>query len=163
MTLLVFSLAPVIWPHNLAANQAGPPPSQGGPAPPYTQQGPEQLQQLVAPIALYSDQLVAQILTASTFPEQVVEADRWVHDHHHLHGKALAQAVDQMPWDPSVKALTAFPNVLGNMDKNLSWTSSLGDAYYNQAQDVMDAVQAMRHRAQQAGSLQTYVAGCGHR
>jgi hypothetical protein len=70
-------------------------------------------------------------------------------------GDALAQAVDQQPWDPSVKALTAFPSVLGNMDKNLSWTSSLGDAYYNQQQDVMDAVQEMRQRAQEAGNLKT--------
>jgi len=98
---------------------------------------------------------VAQILAASTFPEHVVEADQWVHAHPDLKGEALAQAVDQQPWDPSVKALTAFPSVLGNMDKNLSWTSSLGDAYYNQEQDVMDAVQAMRQRAQEAGNLKT--------
>jgi len=123
------------------------------PAPPYTQQTPEQLQQLVAPIALYPDSLVAQILAASTFPEQVVEADRWVQAHPDLKGEALGQAVDQQPWDPSVKALTAFPSVLGNMDKNLSWMSSLGDAYYNQQQDVMDAVQVMRRRAEQAGNL----------
>jgi hypothetical protein len=113
------------------------------------------LQQLVAPIALYPDSLVAQILAASTFPEQVVEADRWVQANQDLKGDALGQAVDQQPWDPSVKALTAFPSVLGNMDKNLSWTSSLGDAYYNQQQDVMDAVQVMRQRAQQAGNLKT--------
>ena len=119
------------------------------------QQTPEQLQQLVAPIALYPDSLVAQILAASTFPEQVVEADRWVQAHPDLKGDALGQAVDQQPWDPSVKALAAFPSVLGNMDKNLSWTSSLGDAYYNQQQDVMDAVQVMRQRAQQAGNLKT--------
>ena len=67
----------------------------------------------------------------------------------------MAQALDQQPWDPSVKALAAFPSVLGNMDKNLSWTSSLGDAYYNQQQDVMDAIQVMRQRAQQAGNLKT--------
>ena len=98
---------------------------------------------------------MAQILAASTFPEQVVEADRWVQEHPDLKGEALGQAVDQQPWDPSVKALTAFPSVLGNMDKNLSWTSSLGDAYYNQQQDVMDAVQVMRQRAQTAGNLKT--------
>ncbi|MGD0503621.1 MAG: DUF3300 domain-containing protein [Steroidobacteraceae bacterium] len=121
--------------------------------PDYAQQAPEQLQQLVAPIALYPDSLVAQILAASTFPEQLVEADRWVQAHADLQGNALAQAVDQQPWDPSVKALAAFPSVLGNMDKNLSWASSLGDAYYNQQQDVMDAVQAMRQRAQEAGNL----------
>ena len=98
---------------------------------------------------------MAQILAASTFPEQVVEADRWVQAHPDLKGDALGHAVDQQPWDPSVKALTAFPSVLGNMDKNLSWTSSLGDAYYNQQPDVMDAIQVMRQRAQQAGNLKT--------
>jgi hypothetical protein len=130
-------------------------PAQDAQAPPYTQQTPEQLQQLVAPIALYPDSLVAQILAASTFPEQVVEADRWVQANPDLKGDALGQAVDQQPWDPSVKALVAFPSVLGNMDKNLSWASSLGDAYYNQQQDVMDAVQVMRKRAQDAGNLKS--------
>jgi uncharacterized membrane protein YgcG len=129
--------------------------AQGAPAPTYAQQTPEQLQRLVAPIALYPDSLVAQILAASTFPEEVVEADRWVQAHPDLKGEALGQAVDQQPWDPSVKALTAFPSVLGNMDKNLSWTSTLGDAYYNQQQDVMDAVQVMRHKAEAAGALKT--------
>ena len=136
-----------VRPSRRASPAAGAP---SAPAPPYTQGTPEQLQQLVAPIALYPDSLVAQILAASTFPEQVVEADRWVQEHQDLKGDALGQAVDQQPWDPSVKALTAFPSVLGNMDKNLSWTSSLGDAYYNQQQDVMDAVQVMRQRARRA-------------
>jgi hypothetical protein len=124
-------------------------------APPHAQQSPDQLQQLVAPIALYPDSLVAQILAASTFPEQVVEADRWLQAHPNLKGDALGQAIDPQPWDPSVKALTAFPSVLGNMDKNLGWTSSLGDAYYNQQQDVMQAVQVMRQRAQAAGNLRS--------
>jgi len=160
--LLSLALLFVIWPQSLSAQQdaQAPPqaqqgPPQGAPTPPYTQQSPEQLQQLVAPIALYPDSLVAQILAASTFPEQVVEADRWVQANPDLKGDALGHAVDQQPWDPSVKALTAFPSVLGNMDKNLSWTSSLGDAYYNQQQDVMDAVQVMRQRAQEAGNLKT--------
>jgi len=159
ISLLSLALLFLIWPQNLSAHQEAPAPPQAGPpaaaAPPYTQQTPEQLQQLVAPIALYPDSLVAQILAASTFPDQVVEADRWVQEHPDLKGDALGQAVDQQPWDPSVKALTAFPSVLGNMDKNLSWTSSLGDAYYNQQQDVMDAIQVMRQRAEQAGDLRT--------
>jgi hypothetical protein len=139
---------------DLFAQQDAPAPAPAASSePPYTQQADEQLQQLVAPIALYPDSLVAQILAASTFPEQVVEANRWVQAHAHLQGNALAQAVDQQSWDPSVKALTAFPSVLGNMDKNLAWTSSLGDAYYNQQPDVMDAIQAMRQRAQEAGNL----------
>lgn len=131
------------------------PPSPGAPAPAYAQQTPEQLQQLVAPIALYPDSLVAQILAAATFPEQVVEADRWLQQHPDLKGDALAKAVDQQPWDPSVRALTAFPTVLGNMDKNLSWSSALGDAYYNQQQDVMNAIQVMRQRAETAGTLKS--------
>jgi uncharacterized membrane protein YgcG len=127
----------------------------GTSAPAYTTQTPAQLQQLVAPIALYPDSLVAQVLAASTFPAEIVEADRWLQDNSSLKGDALAQAVDQRNWDPSVKALTAFPSVLGNMDKNLSWTSSLGDAYYNQQQDVMDAVQVMRQKAQTSGNLKS--------
>jgi hypothetical protein len=162
ISLLSLALLFATWPQSLSAHQdaQAPPqaeqaPPQAAPAPPYTQATPEQLQQLVAPIALYPDSLVAQILAASTYPEQVVEADRWVQANPDLKGDALGQAVDQQPWDPSVKALTAFPSVLGNMDKNLSWTSSLGDAYYNQQQDVMDAVQVMRQRAQGAGELKT--------
>jgi Protein of unknown function (DUF3300) len=129
--------------------------AQPQPVPQHAQQTPEQLQQLVAPIALYPDSLVAQILAASTFPEQVVEADRWLQANPGLNGDALGQAIDPQPWDPSVKALTGFPSVLGNMDKNLAWTSSLGDAFYNQQQGVMDAVQAMRQRAQAAGNLRS--------
>ncbi|MGA2341561.1 MAG: DUF3300 domain-containing protein [Steroidobacteraceae bacterium] len=156
VSLLPLSLVFAAWSQSLFADQDEPAPAPAATSqPPYTQQAPEQLQQLVAPIALYPDSLVAQVLAASTFPEQVVEADRWVQANPDLQGDALAQAVDQQPWDPSVKALTAFPSVLGNMDKNLSWTSSLGDAYYNQQQDVMDAVQAMRQRAQAAGNLQS--------
>ena len=162
--VLSMALLFVTFPPNLLAQdqdaQAPPAqdtqaPAQDGQAPPYAQQTPEQLQRLVAPIALYPDSLVAQVLAASTFPDEVVEADRWVQANPDLKGDALGKAVDQQPWDPSVKALTAFPSVLGNMDKNLSWTSSLGDAYYNQQQDVMDAVQAMRQKAQQAGNLKS--------
>ena len=168
--VLSFALLFAALPVNLSAqDQQYPPDSQDqqyppdsqAPAPgapqqqPYTQQTPEQLQRLVAPIALYPDSLVAQILAASTFPEQVVEADRWVQANPGLKGDALGQAVDQQPWDPSVKALAAFPSVLGNMDKNISWTSALGDAYYNQQQDVMDAVQFMRRQAEKTGNLKT--------
>ncbi len=153
-SVLALVLLFAAYPQSVVA-QEEPGPLQAPSGPPYQEQTPEQLQQLVAPIALYPDSLVAQILTASTFPEQVVEADQWVQAHPDLKDDALGQGVDQQPWDPSVKALSAFPSVLGNMDKNLSWTSSLGDAYYNQQQDVMDAVQVMRQRAQEAGNLQT--------
>jgi hypothetical protein len=115
----------------------------------------QQLQQLVAPIALYPDRLVAQILAASAFPEQIVEADRWMQAHPDLTGVAFTQAIDQQPWDSSVKALTALPAVLGNMDKNLSWTSSLGESYANDPGTVLDAIQAMRQRAKEAGTLKS--------
>ena len=114
-----------------------------------------ELQQLVAPIALYPDALVAQILAAATYPEQIVEADRWMEAHRGLQGQARAEQVDREAWDPSVKALTAFPSVLANMDKNLAWTSSLGDAYVNHEPEVMGAIQDMRRRAQAAGNLNT--------
>ena len=155
-SLLPLSLFLTSWPQSVLAYQDTPattPAATSQPA--YTQQTPDELQRLVAPIALYPDSLVAQVLAASTFPEQIVEADRWIQANPNLQDSGLAQAVDQQPWDPSVKALAAFPSVLGNMDKNLSWTSSLGDAYYNQQQDVMAAVQVMRQRAQAAGNLQT--------
>ena len=151
-SVLALVLLFAAYPQSVVA-QEEPSPLQAPSGPPYQEQTPELLQQLVAPIALYPDSLVAQILTASTFPEQIVEADRWVQSHTDLKGEALAQAVDQQSWDPSVKALAAFPSVLGNMDKNLSWSSSLGDAYYNQEQDVMGAIQVMRRRAQEAGNL----------
>jgi len=151
-SVLALVLLFAAYPQSLIA-QEQPGPLQAPSGPPYQEQTPEQLQELVAPIALYPDSLVTQILAASTFPEQVVAADRWGQSHPDLKDDALAQAVDQLPWDPSVKALVAFPSVLGNMDKNLSWTSSLGDAYFNQEQDVMDAIQVMRRRAQEAGHL----------
>src|SRR6266487_1050783 len=127
-------------------------------APPAIQPAPltaEQLQQLVAPIALYPDELVAEVLAASTYPTQIVEADRWLQQNSSLKGAQLASEVDKQSWDPSVKALTQFPSVLANMDKNLSWTSALGDAYFNNQQDVLNAVQVMRTRAQAAGTLKT--------
>jgi hypothetical protein len=149
---LAFVLLLPAYPQSLAPEDQQAP-AQTPSKTPYLQQTPDQLKQLVAPLALYPDSLVAQILAASTFPEEVVEADRWVQSHPDLKGEALAQSVDQIAWDPSVKALVAFPSILGNMDKNLSWTSSLGDAYYNQEQDIMDAVQVLRRSAQKAGNL----------
>src|ERR1700737_955943 len=119
------------------------------------QHSPQELQQLVAPIALYPDALVAQVLAASTYPVEIVEADRWMQDHSELKGEALAVEGDKPSWEPSGPALTGFPSVLANMDKNLSWTSSLGDAYLNQSQQLMGAVQVMRQRAEEAGNLQS--------
>src|SRR5438477_1081605 len=117
------------------------------------QQTPAQLQQLVAPIALYPDALVGQVLAASTYPTQVVEADRWLQQNPGLKGEALGSAVDKQPWDPSIKGLTQFPDVLNNMSKNITWTSALGDAYFNDPQSVMNAIQALRRDAEKAGNL----------
>jgi hypothetical protein len=129
------------------------------PASTYSGQGapasPEELQSLVAPIALYPDALVAQILGAATFPDQVAVADYWLQQNKNLTGNALMQAADKQSWDPSVKALTQFPSVLDNMAKNLSWTSSLGEAYHNQASDVMSAIQTLRAKAKEAGNLKS--------
>lgn len=113
----------------------------------------QELQQLVAPVALYPDSLVAQVLAGSTYPTQIVEADRWMQEHKNLQGQELAQSVDQQIWDPSIKALTQFPQVLDNMNKNLSWTSALGDAYVNDPKGVMSAIQVLRKDAQNAGNL----------
>jgi uncharacterized protein DUF3300 len=116
---------------------------------------PDQLTQLVAPIALYPDALVAQILAASTYPAQVSAADQWLRSMGGAAPEQIAAGADaQSNWDPSIKALTAFPQVLAMLDQNLQWTTSLGNAYYNQPQDVMQTIQVMRDRAEQAGNLQ---------
>ena len=114
-----------------------------------------ELQALVAPIALYPDALVAQILAAATFPDQVAVADYWLKQNHQLTGAALMQAVDKQSWDSSVKALTEFPTVLDNLAKNLTWTSSLGEAYHNQPSEVMTAIQTLRAKAKAAGNLKS--------
>jgi len=129
------------------------------PAPGYSGQGaplsPDELQQLVAPIALYPDALVAQVLGAATFPDQIGAADNFVQQNKNLSGATLMQAVDAQPWDPSVKALTQFPSVLSNLANNLSWTSALGEAYHTQPADVMSAVQVLRAKAYAAGNLKS--------
>ncbi len=114
-----------------------------------------QLEQLVAPIALYPDALVAQVLAASTYPSQVADAGQWRQTRGYASPDQIAAGADVQNWDPSVKALTAFPQVLAQMDRNLQWTTDLGNAYYNQPQDVLEAVQVMRRRAQAAGTLQS--------
>src|SRR5207248_9190299 len=146
--LLVVTAAPL----DAVAQQSSPAapteyPGQGAPL------SAVQLEQLVAPIALYPDALVAQVLGASTFPDQIAVADNWLQQNKNLTGTPLMEAVDKQQWDPSVKALTQFPSVLDNLAKNLSWTSSLGEAYHTQAADVMSAVQALRARAKAAGNL----------
>jgi hypothetical protein len=125
------------------------------PATTYAKPSPDELYQLVAPIALFPDNLVAQVLAASTYPDQVSSAHEWLLKNTNLKGNDLMQAVDKQPWDVSVKGLTQFPDVLDQMASNLSWTSALGDAYFNIPQDVMNAVQVMRQRAEKAGNLKS--------
>ncbi len=118
-------------------------------------QSAAELQALVAPIALYPDSLVAQVLSAATFPDQVAIADYWLQQNSGLAAHALMQQVDKQSWDPSVKALTEFPSVLGDLAKNLTWTSSLGEAYHNQQAEVMTAIQTLRAQAKAAGNLKS--------
>jgi hypothetical protein len=136
-----------------------PDPQLSQPAVPSQSLAADQLDQLLAPIALYPDALLAQILTASTYPAQIAVADQWLQQMRaqgYGSPDQVAAGVDaQGDWDPSVKALTAFPDVLDLLNHDLDWTTALGDAYYNQPQDVMQTVQVLRDRAQQAGSLQT--------
>jgi hypothetical protein len=126
----------------------------GQPQPQVQPLNAQQLEQLAAPIALYPDPLVAQVLTASTYPAQVADADRWRQAQGNAPTEQIAAGADTQNWDPSVKALTAFPQVLAEMDRNMRWTTDLGNAYYNQPQDILQAVQIMRQRAQAAGNLQ---------
>jgi hypothetical protein len=114
-----------------------------------------QIDELVSPIALYPDALVAQILAASTYPDQVVAANTWMQANSSLNDAQRAEQANNQSWDPSVKALTQFPSVLANMAQNLSWTSALGDAFYNQQADVMASVQRLRQQAKAAGNLKT--------
>jgi len=114
-----------------------------------------ELQALLAPIALYPDALVAQILAAATFPDQVAIADYWLQQNRNLSGGSLIRAVDKQSWNASVKALTEFPLVLDNLAKNLNWTSSLGETYHNQPSEVMSAIQTLRAQAKAAGALKS--------
>jgi len=114
-----------------------------------------QIEQLVAPIALYPDPLLTQVLMASTYPLEVVEAARWSHDNSMVNGQALQDAMQAQPWDPSVKALTAVPQTLQMMSDKLDWTQQLGDAVLAQQQEVFAAVQTLRAEAQATGNLQS--------
>ncbi len=121
----------------------------------YTAPSADALYQMVAPIALYPDKLVAQVLAGATYPDQISAAESWLGQNPGLKGAALAGAADAQPWDPSVKSLTAFPNVLEQMASNLPWTTALGKAYYRDPSDVMNAIQAMRARAARQGTLKS--------
>src|SRR5437016_4005539 len=120
-----------------------------------TKLAPQELDSLVAPIALYPDPLLAQTLAASTYPLEVVQLQQWMNNNKNLQGKALADAVAKQPWDPSVQSLVEFPDVVQRMAGNIQWTTDLGNAFLAQQSDVMDAVQSMRAKAQGTGNLKT--------
>jgi hypothetical protein len=136
----------------LAGLNNGPASAQGASSTPRT---PAQLEQLVAPIALYPDALLSQVLMASTYPLEVVAAARWAQANPGVTGQALEDAMQKQPWDPSVKALTAVPQTLQMMNDKLDWTQELGDAFLAQQGNVLDAVQRLRARADAAGQLKT--------
>jgi Protein of unknown function (DUF3300) len=121
------------------------------------QHSPEQLDKLVTRIALYPDPLLAQVLAAATYSDQIPAAAKWADEHHYLTGDALAKAIadDHLSWDPSVQALLPFPSVLEKMAADMEWTRELGDAFLAQRQDVMDAVQRMRQKAKDYGYLRS--------
>jgi hypothetical protein len=138
-----------------APQQNSAPASTIAQAAPYTPPTAEQLSQMVAPIALFPDKLVGQVLAGATYPEQIVAANQWLAQNPSLKGDALQAAAASRPWDVSVKSLTTFPSVLNQMAGNVQWTKELGEAYVNDPSDVMNAIQALRLRAQQAGNLKT--------
>src|SRR5579883_202493 len=142
-------------PGTIFAQTPAPPAPSGGVGQPSepVRLTPDQLQNLVAPIALYPDPLLGQILAASTYPLEVVEAQQWLQQHPGLKGRQLLDAAKQQNWDPSVQALVAFPDVLALLNRDIQWTTDLGNAYLAQQDDVMAAIQTMRRRAQQNGKL----------
>jgi len=152
LMLAVFAAVPVF-----AQGPPPPPPSSYPQAPPPPALPPAQLDPLVARVALYPDPLLAQILAAATFPDQIPDAARWADQHHYLTGQDLASAIqaDQVPWDPSVQALLPFPSVLDMMASDMNWTTNIGDAFLAQQQDVMDAVQRERAKARDFGYLRS--------
>jgi hypothetical protein len=126
--------------------------SQGSPPPVFKA---EELEQILAPVALYPDSLLTQILMASTYPLEIVSADRWAKQNKDMKGDPLAKALEAQPWDPSVKSLVNFPQVLAMMSEKLDWTQKLGDAFLAQQKDVMGTVQNLRKKAQASGNLKT--------
>src|SRR6185503_19876432 len=120
-------------------------------APPRAPFKPEEIEALVAPIALYPDSVLSQVLMASTYPLEIVHAARWVKSNAKVTGDAAVKAVGDQPWDVSSKSLVAFPHILEPMNDKLDWTQKLGDALLAQQKDVLDAVQRLRARAKDSG------------
>jgi len=116
---------------------------------------PDQLDSLVAPIALYPDPLLSQTLVASTYPLEIIQLQQWLEKNQNLKDQALADAVKKQNWDPSIQAMAAFPDVVKNLADNIKWTTDLGNAFLAQQNDMMDAVQRMRKKAQDKGNLKS--------
>jgi hypothetical protein len=135
--------------------QGGVPPAPGGAPPAEQLLSPPQLEDLVAPIALYPDNLLSQILVASTYPLEVVEAQQWLQQNRNLAGQKLVDAAQKQNWDPSIQALVVFPDVLARLNQDIRWTTDLGNAFLAQQPDVMAAVQQLRARAQANGKLRS--------
>ena len=159
-----FFVRPLAWamivllaaPPTVMTQQPAAPPAastQQPAAPPTFKQ--EELDQILAPIALYPDSLIAQILMASTFPLEVVQAERFAKQNASLKGEALTKQLESQSWDPSVKSLVNFPQVLTMMNDKLDWTQKLGDAFIAQQKPVLDTIQRLRAKAQAAGNLKT--------
>jgi len=153
---VVLLIAPT--PYSFAQQQQPmnqPAPAGGSQGQPQQILSPDQLDSLVAPLALYPDPILSQVLVASTYPLEIVEAARWLSQNSSLNGKALAEAAAKQPWDASVQALVMFPDLLKRLNQDLNWTSELGNVFLAQQDGVMQAIQRMRLRAQQKGALQS--------
>jgi hypothetical protein len=150
--LLLASVASAQAQAQAPAAQASAAPAADNRTPPFKK---EELEQILAPIALYPDALLAQIFMASTYPLEIVEAARWSKEHPDIKGDAVAGAVQSQTWDPSVKSLVAFPQVLTMMNEKIDWTQKLGDAFLAQQKDVMQTVQVLRNKAKETGNLKS--------
>lgn len=142
----------------IGMQQAATPPSQPpatSATAPAVKLPPDQLDSLVAPIALYPDPLLSQTLVASTYPLEVIQLKQWLDQHKDLKDKALTDAVQKQEWDPSIQAMAALPDVVKQLAENIKWTADLGNAFLTQQNDVMDAVQRMRKKASSAGNLKS--------
>lgn len=149
------ALALAAWLLPIATAQDAPTAETGASAEKSSEVPQEELDQMLAPLALYPDSLLSQILMACTYPLEIVEADRWTEENAKLQGDALTAALEEKEWDPSVKSLVNFPDVLASLNENLEWTRKIGDAFLADQGQVMDTVQKLRAKAKEAGNLES--------
>jgi hypothetical protein len=159
-SLAVLCVELLIAPNPCVLAEQQPPPNQQMPGgasqgPPQQMLSADQLDSLVAPIALYPDPILSQVLVASTYPLEIVEAARWLGQNSSLQGKALVDAAAKQTWDASVQALVVLPDLLKRLNQDITWTSDLGNTFLAQQEGVMEAVQRMRQKAQSNGALQS--------